>query len=321
MHLTLKTIIPLAAIFLYLLLLIVVVASRPQNDLRKRFRFYLLAMVIWSVAAFITLIDIGKSVFWFRLMTSSALASMIALFYFTQAAVAKKIRIAPFVFYYGIAAILINQFTDSVMPYAEIINGELVYEFSPYIGFVAGPAYLVMLFSVFQLLSNTRTTRDETQYSRYSLFAVAIIIILIGGSLNFTELGKYPIDILANIIAALIITYAILRHQLLDIKVVIRKSLLYAIPTIFVGVIYFLFISLALQIFSSNARENLFFLSLIVSIFAALLVQPFRDYMQKSIDRFFFRERYNTIQMLQRVSRAASSVINLDELTSMILRK
>ena len=176
-----------------------------------------------------------------------------------------------------------------------------------------------MLFSVFQLLSNTRTTRDETQYSRYSLFAVAIIIILIGGSLNFTELGKYPIDIIANIIAALIITYAILRHQLLDIKVVIRKSLLYAIPTIFVGVIYFLFISLALQIFSSNARENLFFLSLIVSIFAALLVQPFRDYMQKSIDRFFFRERYNTIQMLQRVSRAASSVINLDELTSMIL--
>ena len=43
--------------------------------------------------------------------------------------------------------------------------------------------------------------------------------------------------------------------------------------------------------------------------------------MQKSIDRFFFRERYNTIQMLQRVSRAASSVINLDELTSMILKE
>ena len=321
MQLTFKTIIPLAAIFLYVLLLIVVFTSRPQNDLHKRFRFYLLAMVIWSVAAFITLIDIGNSVFWFRLMTSSALASMIALFYFTQAAVEKKIRIAPFVFYYGIAAILINQFTDLVMPFAEIINGELVYEFSPYIGFVAGPAYLVMLFSIFQLLWNTRTTKDETQYSRYSLFAVAIIIILIGGSLNFTELGKYPIDIIANIFAALIITYAILRHQLLDIKVVIRKSLLYAVPTIFVGAIYFLFISLVLQIFSSNAKEDLFFLSLIVSIFAALLVQPFRDYMQKSIDRFFFRERYNTVQMLQRVSRAASSVINLDELTSMILQE
>ncbi len=321
MQLDLKTIIPLAAIVLYVLLLIVVYASKPQNELRKRFRFYLLSMVVWSVAAFFTVIDFGKSIFWFRMMTSSALASMIALFYFSQAAVSKKVKFASFVSYYGIAAILVNQFTDWVMPYAENINGELVYEFSPYIGFVAGPAYLVMLFSVFQLLWNTRTTRDETQFSRYSLFALAIIFILVGGSLNFTDLGKYPIDIIANIVAALIITYAILRHQLLDIKVVIRKSLLYAVPTIFVSVIYFLFISLALQVFSSTAQENLFFLSLLVSIFAALLVQPIRDYFQKSIDRFFFRERYNTLQMLQRVSGAASSVINLDELTSMILRE
>ena len=218
MQLTLKTIIPLAAIFLYVLLLIVVFASKPQNDLRIRFRFYLMAMVVWSVAAFIVLQDLGHTLFWFRLMTSSALASMIALFYFTQAAVIKKIKFAQYIFLYGLAAILINQFTEFTTPYAEIINGELVYEFSQSIAFVAGPAYLVMLFSIFQLLWNTRTTKDETQYSRYSLFAVAIIIILIGGSLNFTELGKYPIDIIANIIAALIITYAILRHQLLDIK-------------------------------------------------------------------------------------------------------
>ncbi len=321
MQLTLKTIIPLAAVFAYALLFAVVIMSKPQNALRSRFRWYLSAMVIWSIAAFVVLQDFGSTTFWFRLMTSSALASMIALFYFTQAAVTKKIRIASLIYGYGLAAILINQFTGLVTPYAEILNGELVYEFAPYVAIVAGPAYLVMLLSIFQLLWNTRLTRDETQYSRYSLFAVAILIILVGGSLNFTELGKYPIDILANILAAFMITYTILRHQLLDIKVVIRKSLLYAIPTILVGVIYFLFISLALQIFSSSARENLFSLSLIVSIFAALLVQPFRDYLQKSIDRFFFRERYNTIQMLQRVSQAASSVINLDELTSMILNE
>ena len=142
MHLTLKTIIPLAATFLYVLLLIVVFASRPQNELRIRFRLYLLAMVVWSVAAFITIEDIGNSVFWFRLMTSSALASMIALFHFTQSAVSKKIRIAPYIFLYGLAAILINQFTDLVMPFAEIINGELIYEFSPLYWFSCGSCLL-----------------------------------------------------------------------------------------------------------------------------------------------------------------------------------
>ena len=321
MQLTLETGIPLAAVIVYVLLFIVVYFSKPQNALRTRFRLYLLAMTIWSLAAFIVLKDYGHTLFWFRLMTSSALASMSALFYFTQAAVMKKIRITPLIYIYGLIVILINQFTNLFTISAEVSNGELIFENSQFIVIGAGLSSLVMLFSVFLLLNNTRTARDETQFSRYSLFAVAIIIILIGGSLNFTELAKYPVDILANLIAALIITYAILRHQLLDIKVVIRKSLLYAIPTIFVGVIYFLFISLALQVFSSNAKENLFFLSLIVSIFAALLVQPFRDYLQKFIDKLFFRERYNTVQMLERVSRAASSVINLDELTSMILNE
>ena len=178
-----------------------------------------------------------------------------------------------------------------------------------------------MLLSIFQLLWNTRSTKDNIQYSRYSLLIVAIVIIIIGGSLNFTELRKYPVDIVANIIAALLITYAILRHQLLDINVVIRKSLLYTIPTILASIIYFLLISLAMQVFSSNAKENLFSISLLVSVFAALLVQPFRDYLQKLIDKYFFRERYNTVQMLQRISRAASSVINLDELTTMILKE
>jgi HD-GYP domain-containing protein (c-di-GMP phosphodiesterase class II) len=321
MQLTLKTAIPLAAVIAYVSLFVVVYLSKPQNALRSRFRLYLLAMLVWSIAAFIVLQGLGTTIFWFRLMTSAALASMIALFYFSQAAVTKTTRIAPLIYLYGLIAILINQFTSVVTISAEIVNGELIFENSPFIGVVAGPAYLVMLYSIFQLLWHTRTAKDETQFSRYSLFAVAIIIILIGGSLNFTDLGKYPVDIFANVIAALIITYAILRHQLLDINVVIRKSLLYAIPTALVGVVYFLIISLALQIFSSNAKGNLFTLSLVVSIIAALLVQPFRDYIQNFIDRFFFRERYNTVQMLQRVSRAASSVINLEELTSMILNE
>jgi len=92
MHLTLQTVIPAVAVISYILLLLIVVMSKPQNAMRSRFRLYLLAMVIWSIAAYIVLQDLGNTIFWFRLMTSSALASMIALFYFTQAVIIKKIK-------------------------------------------------------------------------------------------------------------------------------------------------------------------------------------------------------------------------------------
>ncbi|MBM3137855.1 MAG: GAF domain-containing protein [Chloroflexi bacterium] len=186
---------------------------------------------------------------------------------------------------------------------------------------VAGPSYIIMLVSIYQLVRTARASRDETQIARYTLLAAAIVIILIGGSLNFTELGQYPVDIMANILAAVIITIAILRHKLLDISVVIRKSALYVIPTVIVGAIYFLLITLALEVFHADSSERLFSVSIVVSMIAALLIQPFRDYLQSAVDKIFFRERYNAIQMLQRVSQIASSVIDLQELTHMILQE
>lgn len=321
MHFGLNTIIPSVAVIAYLVLLFVVSTSKPMNAMRSRFRLYLLAMVIWSIGAFVVLQDVQPTLFWFRLMTSGAVASMIALFYFTQAVINHRFKIAPYVYFYGFAAILINQFTSIVTPSADVINGQLTYIFTDWVAVVAGPSYIVMLISIYQLLKTSRASRDETQVARYSLLVLAIIIILVGGSVNFTELGKYPIDIAANTIAAVIITVSILRHKLLDINVVVRKSALYAIPTAIVGVIYFLLISLALEFFQADTRERLFSVSIVVSILAALLVQPFRDSLQQFIDKFFFRERYNTLQMLQRVSQAASSVIDLDELTHMILQE
>jgi PAS domain S-box-containing protein len=51
----------------------------------------------------------------------------------------------------------------------------------------------------------------------------------------------------------------------------------------------------------------------------ALLLQPLRDRAQLWVDRLFFRERYDTSLMLQRLSQTASSVLNIDILASMIL--
>lgn len=321
MHISLSTVIPLVAIFAYLVLLITVSISRPLNTMRSRFRLYLIAMLIWAFAAFLVLLDLGHSLFWFRLMTSGAVASMIALFYFTQAVINRDFKGATLVYISSSIAILVNQFTGLVTPAAQVINGKVIYEFTNWVAGVAGPSYIIMLVSIFQLVKTARASRDDTQIARYTFLAAAIVIILIGGSLNFTELGQYPVDIVANILAAVIITFAILRHKLLDINVVIRKSALYVIPTIIVGAIYFLLITLALEVFHADSSERLFSVSIVVSMIAALLIQPFRDYLQSTVDKFFFRERYNAVQMLQRVSQTASSVIDLQELTHMILQE
>ena len=322
MTLDLNTIIPIIATVLYVALYMLVAASKPQNIIRRRFQLYLLSMVFWSFGAFKVMVDYGNTTFWFRFMGAGGVASMIALFYFAQGVVHNPLRAWSRVIYiFGFVAVAVSLFTNLVMPYASIINGELNYELSPLIALVAGPGYLLIIFSIFQLYRSSKESYDETQTTRYLLLIIAIIVVIVGGTSNFVGLGKYPVDIAANVVAALIITYSILRHQLLDIRVVVRKSILYTIPTVIIGAAYFLVLNISLQILNADTQSELFIISLIVSIIAAILIQPFRDMLQNWVDRIFFRERYSEVMMLQRISQTASSVIDIDQLSVMILRE
>ncbi len=318
----LNTIIPGIATVLYILLYVLVAVSKPQNDTKRRFRLYLLSMFVWSFSAFMVMADFGNTTFWFRLMTAGGSAAMITLFYFTQVVVHNPIKAWLILIYtYGFFAVAVSLFTDLVVPYAYIINRELIYELDPFIALVIGPGYFLTIFRLFQLYRNTRGSRDETYITRNMLLIIAIIVILLGVVSNFVGLGKYPVDIAANAVAALIISYSILKHQLLDIHVVIRKSILYTIPTAIIGAAYFLVLTITLQILNADTRSELFTISLIVSIIAAIIIQPFRDKLQSWVDRIFFRERYSEVMMLQRISQTAASVININQLSDMILRE
>ena len=52
---------------------------------------------------------------------------------------------------------------------------------------------------------------------------------------------------------------------------------------------------------------------------AALVVQPLRDRIQAWIDRLFFREKYDTRQMIERLSNLAAMLLDLDVLVNTIL--
>ena len=316
-----NTIIPLVAVVLYTFLFILVATSKSKNAMRRGFRWYLLSMLIWSISAFMVMANFGDTTFWFRLMTAGAIAAMITLFNFTQEVAHNPKKVWSYAVYtYGFIAVAFCLFKNKVIPYASIVNRELIYELSPLIALVVGPGYLLTIFRLFQLNRNLRESRDETHITRNMLLVFAFIVILVGGASNFVGLGKYPVDIAANVVAALIISYSILRHQLLDIRVVIRKSILYAIPTVIIGAAYFLMLNLTMGIFNTDTQTELMAISLVVSIAAAIIILPFRDMLQNWVDRFFFRERYSEVIMLQRISKAATTVIDIDILSEMILR-
>ncbi len=221
--------------------------------------------------------------------------------------------------YMAYACILIADALGFVIVDARMVQGNLYNHYGPAIYLTT----IIWLFfigaSAFFLIKEYRDTRVVLYRNRIKYLLVVIGIIFIGSLTNATNLQSFPVDIIFNIASALLIAYAIFRHQLLDITIVVRKSLLYAIPTIILSAGYLFVIFLATRVINAVNGSALALLSLIIAIAIAMIMQPLRDRAQLWVDRLFFREKYDTGQMLQRLSKTAVSVLDLEELTRIIL--
>ncbi len=323
MNFNFVSLIPLIALFLYGGLFLATTFSKSVTQIqeRKTFRTYLTMMMLWSLSAFLLLSEIDNhTTFWFRMMAFGAVGSAVTLIRFVRTVTAKRWGWINWVYIYGVASFILILFTPLAVKSAVMQDMEVLYEFGPLLFVIAGPGYLLNIFSLLQLVKRFRENDDVTIRNRLRYLILGFAIILIISLINFTPLGKYPIDIAGNTLSAILISYAILRHQLLDIKVIVRKSILYSVPTVIIGTIYFLIISLALNFIQTNSDLELFGLSLVVAILTALVAQPFRDKAQSIIDRFFFREKYDSSLMLQRLSSRTALVLDLDQVTNMILK-
>jgi len=81
MHvLTFGTVIPLISFLCYLILLIILMASK-RNRIARHYLVYIIAMIIWSLGSFLMKLEIPPSVlFWNRVLV---VGIILFLFYFT----------------------------------------------------------------------------------------------------------------------------------------------------------------------------------------------------------------------------------------------
>jgi putative nucleotidyltransferase with HDIG domain len=310
---------PVLGTVIFGVLELIVAQSKPRTRLKTIFQFYLLAMFLWSVSAFMTLSGWMGVLPWFRIMTTAPTIMTIAVFYFVEALFGLRRSWTPLVFLFGLCIIPISLFTPLLIVNASLKEGSLHYEFGPLVYLVAIIGYGLNFFNIGELVNGFRRTRDVAQRNRFRYLLLALSITVLATFINFTKWGRYPIDIAANAISAILIAYAILRHKLLDIQIVVRLGLLYSLTTAILGLVYFLVITLTLRVVEVFSGGRIFLLSVIVAILTAVIITPLRELAQSWIDRLFYRERYNASLMLQRLSQTTTSLLDLDKVTQIVL--
>ncbi len=136
-----------------------------------------------------------------------------------------------------------------------------------------------------------------------------------------TEIVGGPYFILLAVLLPLSFGHAIIRYGLLDIELIIKRSILYTLLTAFLAMAYITVVALAGRfVRAAGGRTDLpaTFLSLFL---IALLFSPVRNLIQGWVDRTFYREKFHYRTTLHQFSRAITSILDLGTLVEVLVQR
>ena len=116
--------------------------------------------------------------------------------------------------------------------------------------------------------------------------------------------------------------YAIFRHRLMDVDVVIRRSLIYGAVTASLAALYLLSVygigALVNYLYGQEENQILSVVSLVV---IAFVFDPVKQRFQKGIDRLFFRERYDYQRALLEFTQELPRLMEMENILHSIINR
>ena len=186
--------------------------------------------------------------------------------------------------------------------------------------FSAAIAFTV-LYCLAVLYSALRATRDNLRKNRikYVLGGVGFSALLM--SLTILPVSGVPMYPMGNFsfIPAVFLAFGVLKYDLLDIGVLIRKGTVYFILTGILTLLYILILFVLHALFLGGEAGNSLAVSIILALVVVLLFNPFRERVQGLIDRLFFRRKYDYQGLLREVSGKMATLLKVDQIRRLLI--
>ena len=149
----------------------------------------------------------------------------------------------------------------------------------------------------------------------------AVIASLVSfGYLDPTETLE-AISVAPLILIPLSLAYAVRRYRLMDVDVMVRRSMVYALSTLSVAALLMLIVVSAGEAIRSYAPGVTTLFQVAIMTVMAMLYTPIKNWLQVRIDRIFYGETYDLRTGLSDFGRALSSTTALESLLSTLSRR
>jgi len=112
--------------------------------------------------------------------------------------------------------------------------------------------------------------------------------------------------------------YAIIRYRLMDVDIIFKRGLAYTAASGGVVAVYIAIVALIGALFHTAWPSGTMG-GVIAIVVAAFLFQPFRDWIQARLDRFFYRDRLDYRRTLIEFGRTLTAEVRLDPMLASVM--
>ena len=297
-----------------------------RNKSRNHFALFLMCGIAWSLSSFLLRIQFmpDQAMLWGRVLMLSIPALAIAYYRFVLAFLNHRPNWQVYLGYATLGAFVIAAALGHIprsVTFSESEPGLFTLDRGPLLYPLALVAVTYVLMAITALIRRRRMLVSSLERNRISYLMMGITSVTLFGLTNMSNsLSILSIDHLGNVANSCLIGYAIMRHKLLEVSIVIRRGLAYSVSTLPLTALYFFSFFLLQSLFRDWQTGNQLLALGVTAIIAAVLHRPVASNVNRIIDRLFMGKSYDYRQRLASFSADMGHVLDLEELAQSLLQ-
>lgn len=285
------------SVILFILAIFVYLKGRHKT-VNATFSLYSLCIAIWSLgqAYHNSATDRLMAIFWARYFHAGVIFISTSFVYFTLALLGEDLLRRKL-----IRTLYTVSFIFLLFDFMPLFIPDAIPKYSLNYYWIIGPVYSFFLIFWFGSVAYALHKLYVAYHSvlgmrrnQLKLLFWATLFAYLGGSSNylpafnihlypFNPFGTYAVPIYGIIVA-----YLILRHRLMDIEVVIKKTLVYSIVISVITALYFSLIYFIERTFSQIVGYKSVPIAIGTIAFFSITFIPLKNYIQCIVDKYFF---------------------------------
>ncbi len=115
------------------------------------------------------------------------------------------------------------------------------------------------------------------------------------------------------------LAYAVVKHRLMDVELIFRRTLVYVLATAAIIGLCLLVVNLFEILLSQQGDSEVTIIAVLSTLVVVLLVSPIKSRIQDGIDRLFLRERYTSRRAVLRLSQDLNADLDLARMAERLL--